>query len=132
MLEEILKDINNNLKRIADAEERRVGIDMGVQNSAQTEASIIAQTNNANTVVASIPTEKVNLITENIAVPVANTVESFTQEQLALAMGNAVSAGKMGIVQNILAQFNVQALTQVKPEDYNRLATMLKEQGVEV
>ena len=47
-------------------------------------------------------------------------------------MSNAVSAGKMGIIQNILQQLNVQALTQVNPADYNKLATMLQEAGVKV
>ena len=39
---------------------------------------------------------------------------------------------KMNAIQNILQQFNVQALTQINPSDYNKLATMLKEAGVEV
>lgn len=47
-------------------------------------------------------------------------------------MSNAVSTGKMDIIQNILQQFSVQALTQINPADYNKLATMLKEAGVNV
>ena len=66
------------------------------------------------------------------AMPISNIQQSFTQEQLAVAMSNAVSAGKMGIIQNILQQLNVQALTQVNPADYNKLATMLQEAGVKV
>ena len=58
--------------------------------------------------------------------------ESFTQEQLARAMSNAVSAGKMNVIQGILNQLGVQALTQINPTDYNKLAVMLKEAGVEV
>lgn len=66
------------------------------------------------------------------AIPTSQVQESFTQEQLAVAMSNAVSAGKMNIIQGILQQLGVQALTQVNPSDYNKVATMLKEAGVEV
>ena len=66
------------------------------------------------------------------SIPTAQVQNSFTQEQLAVAMSNAVSAGKMNIIQNILQQFGVQALTQINPADYNKLATMLKEAGVNV
>lgn len=65
-------------------------------------------------------------------VPIAQIQESFTQEQLAVAMSNAVSAGKMNAVREILQRLNVQALTQINPSDYNKLATMLREAGVKV
>ena len=58
--------------------------------------------------------------------------DNITQEQLAVAMSNAVSTGKMDVIQGILKQFRVQALTQINPADYNKVATMLKEAGVEV
>ena len=66
------------------------------------------------------------------SIPTTQVQNSFTQEQLAVAMSNAVSTGKMDIIQNILQQFGVQALTQINPADYNKLATMLKEAGVNV
>lgn len=65
-------------------------------------------------------------------IPTTQVENSFTQEQLAVAMSNAVSAGKMNTVVGILQQFGVQALTQIDPKDYNKVATMLMEAGVKV
>ena len=66
------------------------------------------------------------------AIPTTPVAESFTQEQLAVAMSNAVAAGKMAVIQGVLQNFGVQALTQINPADYNKVATMLKEAGVQV
>ena len=38
----------------------------------------------------------------------------------------------MNVIMEILGKFNVQALTQINPADYNKLATMLREAGVNV
>lgn len=65
-------------------------------------------------------------------IPTTQVAESFTQEQLAVAMSNAVAAGKMAVIQGVLKNFGVQALTQINPADYNKVATMLKEAGVQV
>lgn len=138
MLEKILEEINSNLIRIATAIES--------DNSQRAEANkyftgvINDLKSDTNTKNEDIPVQEqpvtpiqkqtpVNITTPIPAVPQA---ESFTQEQLAVAMSNAVSAGKMNVVMGVLGQFNVQALTQVKPEDYNKLATMLREAGVTV
>ena len=131
MIEEILKSINENLKRIADIEESKVGkttTDNAV-NPIQVEDIAKATIVPLNQIPVAIPSEPV--IKETV-IPVTNTIESFTHEQLALAMSNAVSAGKINIIKGILARFNVQALTEIKPEDYNKLATLLKEAGVEI
>lgn len=66
------------------------------------------------------------------AIPVSNTVQSYTQEQLAVAMGRAVDAGKMQQIQTILSAFNVNSLMELKQEQYNDLALKLKEIGVDV
>lgn len=136
MLEEILKSINLNLERIAKALEPKVGamsnqesrssVDQIVQNTIQSTGTNTAELHQTPTDVAIV---QANLGT---AIPTSEVQESFTQEQLAVAMSNAVSEGKMGLIQGILQKFGVQALTQINPSEYNKVAAMLKEAGVKV
>lgn len=145
MLEEILKSINSNLERIAKVIEKQpictIGVDTGKDLNMEAPKELIAQQtpaliNNSNSGVVQTPQSVTGEVTPQPimaqAIPTAQVQESFTFEQLALAMSNAVSAGKMNVVQGILQQFGVQALTQINPADYNKLATMLKEAGVAV
>lgn len=133
MLEEILKSINANLERIAASMECN-------KNKCEETIAVEMQTpavNVINPVRAMRPAQVQQEIPTPMpvsapAIPVANTQESFTQEQLAVAMSNAVTAGKMNVIMEILGKFNVQALTQINPADYNKLAVMLKEAGVEI
>lgn len=161
MLEEILKSINTNLERMAKAQEEAnllyknsiatevsVGLDVGqtpdtniaeAQDAKLPQTPILVPDPNAGTI--QIPqlaqggiTPRPTVPQESIpqAIPTTQVVESFTMDQLAVAMSNAVNAGKMNIIQGILQQFGVQALTQINPADYNKVAILLKENGVEV
>lgn len=65
-------------------------------------------------------------------IPVAQQVESFTQEQIARAMANATQAGRQDIIQNIFATFKVQTLMEINPANYNQIATMLREAGIQI
>lgn len=134
MLEKILEDINKNLERIADAIEIKVELDEKHRAENKIGTSIGDTKNEMCGKSVEPSTEAVNQPTPiNQAIPVqAQTEKSFTQEELAVAMSNAVSAGKMNVIMGILAQFNVQALTQIDKKDYNKLATMLIEAGVKV
>lgn len=130
MLENILSEINKNLERIANSLECN-------RNMKETATAEVKQT--PNDVSVATPTQAVpaqHVIPATVipatTIPATPQAESFTQEQLAVAMSNAVSAGKMNVVMEILGKFNVQALTQVNPADYNKLATMLREAGVNV
>ncbi len=146
MLEEVLNSINLNLERIAKATEdgsylywhqlETLGIPIeqsATENTQQDPIADVAKTqglqNIPQPVHAQIPQEPVQVAT---TIPTTQVQESFTQEQLAVAMSNAVSAGKMNVIQGILQQLGVQALTQINPTDYNKVATMLKEAGVNV
>ena len=136
MLEETLKSINSNLERIAKALEidsvdalAEIVHDTAQQFKQDTSVST-SQIQNQQPVIPQVQTPQPAI--QQQAIPTTLAQQSFTQEQLARAMANAVSAGKMNVIQNILQQFNVQALTQINPSDYNKLATMLKEAGVEV
>ena len=130
MLEKILEDINSNLIRIANVLENKKIVEepeTAVVNQKVTDVKISQPTQTtiqANVIPA-------NVIPANV-IPATPQTESFTQEQLAVAMSNAVSAGKMNVIMEILSKFNVQALTQINPADYNKLATMLREAGVNV
>lgn len=142
MLEEILKNINSNLERIANSLENKtaVGVDLSNAQDKQVSQIIQAPTDILQNITAQMPIAQPviqaepNIIQPTMpqAIPTAPIQNSFTQEQLAVAMSNAVAAGKMNIVQGILQQLGVQALTQINPADYNKVATMLKEAGVEV
>lgn len=131
MLENILNEINKNLEKIAKALEINANLVVTTEARSADTAKI-----NADLVAHAIPVPQ-----ETTFVPLNTTVtpaiptaqpQGFTQEQLAVAMSNAVATGKSEIVMNTLKAFNVQALTQVNPADYNKLATMLQEAGVKI
>lgn len=152
MLEDILKSINSNLEKIANSlgsNDDKLSCECHLD--AEKLIAKVEPVNVKEPVVnqpVCDPVQQVTISQQPIqqaapvirqpvqqmpqAMPISNIQQSFTQEQLAVAMSNAVSAGKMGIIQNILQQLNVQALTQVNPADYNKLATMLQEAGVKV
>ena len=138
MLEKILEDINSNLVRIANVLENKKileGPETAVVNQKVTDVSVVtpaaAQTIQPQETIVPATTIPATVI-PSTAIPATPQTESFTQEQLAVAMSNAVSAGKMNVIMEILGKFNVQALTQINPADYNKLATMLREAGVNV
>lgn len=125
MLENILSEINKNLERIANSLECN-------KNMKETATAEVKQTPTDVYVTAPVQAVPAQHVIPATIIPATPQAESFTQEQLAVAMSNAVSAGKMNVVMEILGKFNVQALTQVNPADYNKLATMLREAGVNV
>lgn len=144
MLEEILKNINSNLERIAKAlETENIEVDAEMVHGAaeQFRQPVMApQTVAVQTPQKPIQTQIPQMSQTPVvqpampvqSIPTASVQESFTQEQLAVAMSNAVSAGKRDVIQGILQQLGVQALTQINPTDYNRVAAMLMEAGVKV
>lgn len=139
---ETLKQINKNLERISDALSKEATNNQTIQAPANPIPAAIAQpvqapaTTETNTAIpVANPTQPApvqNTAPVPTTVPVAPTQQGFTQDQIAVAMANAVAAGKMPIIQSTLASLGVQALTEVKLEDYNKLASMLQAQGVAV
>ena len=65
-------------------------------------------------------------------VPTTAQAESFTQEQIAVAMSRAQTMGRMDLIQQIFSTFGVQTLMQINPANYNQIAVMLREAGIEV
>lgn len=141
MLEEVLKSINSNLERIAKAletENAEIVAEAVHESAKQFGPTENTAVQTVTPVIPQIPAPVVQPVQnpepvqQPTAIPTTPVQESFTQEQLAVAMSNAVSAGKMNVIQGILQQFSVQALTQINPADYNKVATMLKEAGVKI
>ncbi len=138
MLENILSEINSNLVRIANAleskKERPNTEGIPQTNIQQIQAPITNDPQTTNNVAQVAPVQT-PVVQQQATIPQAiPTTQNagFTMEQLAAAMSNAVNAGKMNTVLEILHSFGVQALTQVNPTDYSKLATLLKEKGIEV
>lgn len=132
MLEEILKDINKNLKEIANCLK-------GSITTTQKETVVMPTENKAPQLISSqvvntvqqVPTQNPVAVPQ-MQVPVNAQSESFTQEQIAVAMSNAMAAGKQDLVQNILKTFNAQCLMQIDSSNYNKIATMLREAGIQI
>lgn len=145
MLEEILKSINESLLKIANALESQKNLEsikkidekpqnIGVQPNTMPQVQTpVMQTERMSVEPAGQPqfqaTNTTAVVTQ--AIPTSQNT-GFTMDQLAVAMSNAVNAGKMNIVLEILHSFGVQALTQINPNDYSKLAIKLKENGIEV
>lgn len=126
MLENILSEINSNLVKIANALESKKEGTVGIP-----VANIPQNTNVESQVVPVQAPVTAQLVAPQQAIPTSQNA-GFTMEQLAAAMSNAVNAGKMNTVLEVLHSFGVQALTQVNPVDYSKLAIALKEKGIEI
>lgn len=74
---------------------------------------------------APIPQAPVNIPTTNVA-------QSYTQDQIAIAMTGLVDAGKGAVLQGILQQFSAQSLMQINPGQYGEVATKLREAGAAI
>lgn len=66
-------------------------------------------------------------------IPVANTtVNSYTQEQIARALGQAVDVGKGALVQNIFKTYGVRTLMEIPQERYGDIAITLRGEGISI
>ena len=123
-LEQFLK----NIERIANALEKMtadnmsVGVDLGKGESIQVES--------VNTTVPQ-PTMPQPVVAQP-SLPISNPVPSYSQDDMAKAMGRAIDMGKMADIQNIMASFGVATLMELKQEQYPELVQKLKVIGVEV
>lgn len=65
--------------------------------------------------------------------PVAQTTERvYTLEELSRAGAEVVGAGKQAEAFNLMAQFGVQKITDLKPEQYGAFATGLRGLGAKI
>lgn len=135
----MLEDLFNDIKRIANAMEKRNEILQKIAdrdeklhiNSSkiidEIEKQVTEPTFQPVTQPEPAPVQPVKPV-----IPVSQTIQTYTQEQLAQAMGRAVDMGKMSDIQNIIAGFGVHSLMELPTERYGELVLKLKEIGVEV
>lgn len=126
---EDLKEFLDDIRRIRIAVEKMANLDNGVDKSSQLNMPNPYQVAEPVQQVVQTPTQ---IPVQVPVAPIPTTSESFTQDQIAVAMSNAVAAGRNDIIQNILATFNAQCLMQIDTANYNQIAAMLREAGIQV
>lgn len=65
-------------------------------------------------------------------IPTSHVAQEFTLDQIQLAMTGLVDAGKMQVISQIMASFNVAAITQLPKEQYSALVVKLREAGAQI
>lgn len=81
--------------------------------------------------IASGPTSAAPGNTPAPAVPVAGA-PTYTLDQISRAGASLVDAGKMQQLLELLGRYGVQAVTQLKPEQYGAFATELRGLGAQI
>lgn len=87
---------------------------------------------------ASEPTAQTATSTQPAAIPnqpeqaVPTAEPTYTYDQLAVAATSLLDAGRKDELMSLLAQFGVQALTELKPEQYGAFATALRQLGARI
>ena len=76
-----------------------------------------------------VPTDPVSAPAAPVATPAPTAAPSYTSEQLAKVGADLVQAGKMPQLLAHLAQYGVQAVTQLPPEQYGPFALALRGLG---
>jgi len=66
------------------------------------------------------------------AAPLPTTAPTYTQEQIALAAAQIMDAGRQADLIALLGQFGVQAVTQLRAEQYGAFATSLRSMGARI
>lgn len=137
-LEAIAKKESNNLKATDASLEQHMPVDRGNTHSSKIPGFAHVPTPVTEPVPENIQPVSVVQIPNNVgpapvAVPVSNEVPTYTQDDLARAMGRAIDdMGKMTDIQNIVSSFGAQSLMEIPQEKYPELVQKLKAIGVEV
>lgn len=136
-IEEILKDLNKNIKEINEKLEKLLGTALSVSdktNAAPMQEKVIAiderQAVDTTQQAQGITQAQDTATVETQVIPTA--IETFTREDIAKAMASAMDMGKMDVIQNILTTYNAQSLMDIAPENYGSIALMLREAGVKI
>lgn len=132
-----LEKFFNDIGRIADAlENRKVTISENTVDTVNTVNTVVNEVvKEASLNVNSQEQINTSQVTQQpipTTIPIADVQPTYTQEQLAVAMGRAIDMGKMVDIQNLLAQFKVACLAELDSSNYNDLALKLREIGVDV
>lgn len=66
------------------------------------------------------------------AIPTSHVAQSYTVEQLQMAMAPLVDAGKMKDIRALLNSFGVPSIMDLQPDQYGALATALRGMGAQI
>lgn len=66
------------------------------------------------------------------AIPTSHVAQSYTVEQLQMAMAPLVDAGKMKEIRGLLNGFGVPSIMDLQPDQYGALATALRGMGAQI
>ena len=66
------------------------------------------------------------------AIPTSHVAQSYTVEQLQMAMAPLVDAGKMEEIRALLNSFGVPSIMDQQPDQYGALATALRGMGAQI
>lgn len=129
-----LEEFFKNVKRIADALEN-IG---NTQNKPIKTDNKENEKNTVNEYIMALDPKLNNIdvpakqVTATI-IPVSNTVQTYTRDQIAVAMGHALDdPAKMQKITAILNEFGATSLMDIPEGQYNNLVLKLKTIGVEV
>lgn len=129
-----LEEFFKNVKRIADALEN-------ISNAQNKPIKTDDKENEKQTVAEHVLAPDAKAGTINIStvpvplgqIPVSNTVQTYTRDQIAVAMGHALDdPAKMQQITTILNEFGATSLMDIPEDQYSNLVLRLKTIGVEV
>ena len=66
------------------------------------------------------------------AIPTSHVAQSYTVEQLQMAMAPLVDAGKMEEIRALLNSLGVLSIMDLQPDQYGALATALRGMGAQI
>lgn len=81
---------------------------------------------------ASYPVTPPPVAAPAVNIPTSAIAEKYTLDQLQVAMGGLVDAGKMPTVQKIMTDFGVCAVTEIPEDSYPALVTKLRQEGAKI
>ena len=142
MLENILSEINESLKRIANSMEKENAKTTKKKKSEAVE-TVNKTVNDRVNEPMQAPTEEPVQNTLNVlrqvaaadvapVVPINTAPVTYTQEEIARAMSSAMDAGRSDVVFNILKAFNTNSLMGINQNQYGDVARMLREAGIKI
>ena len=100
---------------------------------------VAASTKPAVSTAAPVPTAQqpvvqspVTEVQQSAAIPTSHVAQSYTVEQLQMAMAPLVDAGKMEEIRALLNSFGVPSIMDLQPDQYGALATALRGMGAQI
>ena len=80
----------------------------------------------------SVVQSPVTEVQQPAAIPTSHVAQSYTVEQLQMAMAPPVDAGKMEEIRGLLNSFGVPSIMDLQPDQYGALATALRGMGAQI